>query len=1220
MREGAADLEARLGSAGLVDPAGAAAALRRMAAGAEEEEALASLLPRLLPALAGIAAPDSVLVSLERFSQSVRGRFDLYRDLAEHPRWLEILLTLFAGSQFLTEILLLQPDLFMRLVLPRKLAAKKSAARILQEARSALRQGGVDEQLDILRRFQRLEYLRIGASDLLGLFDLGTVTEELSNLADGVIAASVDVAARESGADPSDFAVVAMGKLGGRELNYSSDIDLLFLSRANAPAQWGLAKKLIDVLARATNAGFLYRVDMRLRPWGDAGPLVSSVDSYLAYLSAHARLWEKQALLKARVVAGDPSVGDECLALAAPLLFSTAPEAARAEVRAMRQMTERDVRKKGLEKSEVKLGEGSIRDIEFVVQFLQLAHGGRLPRVRTGNTLEATRRLAAEGILPPDEERVLRDGYVFLRTIEHHLQVMHYQQTHVLPSEPRAMAELARRLGFAGDDAGETFRARYREHGDAIRAIYVRHLVEEPAARPAGTADEPDPLSVAHVARMDPSYRETFDAGEIEEHVRMAAGLDSAHTAAVGAAPSPDGGWRVTIVAWDSPGELSIICGLLFAGGYSIRQAEAFTYEAADGAAAARPVRRKARGAEEAPGRWRRQVPAKGARPDDRKKTVDVFTVVRVRETGEPEDWDRFAADLGSLFRLVRSGRQAEARAEIARRAASAAPAGGAVATPLAPVEIEIDNDSSPRYTVLRIDAPDTAGFLYELTNALSLNGVDISRMTAGSAGTRVRDTLWVTDSRGAKITSAERQRELRAATVLIKHFTHLLPGSPNPHLALRHFGELLGQLLARPDWPRELATLESPRVLDTLARLLGVSDFLWSDFLRMQHANLFPLVQDAGAVSVARPRADLEREFGEVLRPGGWREPLNALKDRELFRIDMRYILGKTGLEEFSGELTDLAEVMIGAAHRLVEEEMEEAYGTPRLRSSAPCRFAVLALGKCGGRELGFASDIEVLFVYDGEGETSGPERIGTPELYEKTVQAFVGAVRSKKEGVFELDLRLRPYGAKGSMAVSLDAFRRYFAKGGPAWPYERQSLIRLRPIAGDASLGSEVERLRDELVYDGAPPDAASVRAMRERQVRQLVTGGTFNLKFSPGGLVDVEYLVQSLQIRHGQGDPSLRTPNTRDAIEALSRAGILPPADRDELVEAQTAIRKLIEALRVVRGHATDVAMPSPGSEELASLARRLPGGPDPAAVWEGLRAASAAVREISSRLLA
>jgi [glutamine synthetase] adenylyltransferase / [glutamine synthetase]-adenylyl-L-tyrosine phosphorylase len=140
-----------------------------------------------------------------------------------------------------------------------------------------------------------------------------------------------------------------------------------------------------------------------------------------------------------------------------------------------------------------------------------------------------------------------------------------------------------------------------------------------------------------------------------------------------------------------------------------------------------------------------------------------------------------------------------------------------------------------------------------------------------------------------------------------------------------------------------------------------------------------------------------------------------------------------------------------------------------------------------------------------------------------------------------------------------------------------------------------------------------------MRERQVRQLVTGGTFNLKFSPGGLVDVEYLVQNLQMRHGHIDPAIRTPNTREAMDALAAAGILRPGDRDRLRDAQAVLRRLIEALRVARGHATDVTMPPRGSEELGSLARRMSASPDGGTLWEDLRTASAAVRELNARLL-
>jgi glutamate-ammonia-ligase adenylyltransferase len=158
------------------------------------------------------------------------------------------------------------------------------------------------------------------------------------------------------------------------------------------------------------------------------------------------------------------------------------------------------------------------------------------------------------------------------------------------------------------------------------------------------------------------------------------------------------------------------------------------------------------------------------------------------------------------------------------------------------------------------------------------------------------------------------------------------------------------------------------------------------------------------------------------------------------------------------------------------------------------------------------------LLFIYSGNGWTTGPTIITTAEFYEKVVQAFVAAIQAKREGIFEIDLQLRPYGKAGSMAVSLDSFQRYFAPEGPAWAYERQALVKLRPIAGNVELGQAITSLRDQFVYTGEPFDATAMRAMRERQIRHLVTCGTFNAKYSPGGLVDLEYVVQGLQIAHG------------------------------------------------------------------------------------------------------
>jgi glutamate-ammonia-ligase adenylyltransferase len=233
--------------------------------------------------------------------------------------------------------------------------------------------------------------------------------------------------------------------------------------------------------------------------------------------------------------------------------------------------------------------------------------------------------------------------------------------------------------------------------------------------------------------------------------------------------------------------------------------------------------------------------------------------------------------------------------------------------------------------------------------------------------------------------------------------------------------------------------------------------------------------------------------------------------------------------------------------------------------------------------------------------------------------VQTFVSTIRAKREGIFEIDLQLRPYGKSSSLAVSLDAFRRYFAPEGPAWAYERQALVKLRPVAGDAGLGQQVAVLRDQFVYCGEPFDVTAMRAMRERQVRHLVKGGTFHAKYSPGGLVDLEYLVQGLQINHGPRHPALRLTNTRKAMAALVHAGILSTDDYVRLRKAHTFLRWLIDALRVVRGNAKDLTVPSPDTEEFAFLARRLRYGSDVAQLQEELQRYTACVEELSAKLL-
>ena len=374
------------------------------------------------------------------------------------------------------------------------------------------------------------------------------------------------------------------------------------------------------------------------------------------------------------------------------------------------------------------------------------------------------------------------------------------------------------------------------------------------------------------------------------------------------------------------------------------------------------------------------------------------------------------------------------------------------------------------------------------------------------------------------------------------------------------------------------------------------MSNFLWEDFLRLQHTNLFPVVKDIAALEERKPKEVLTAELEHVLASlddeEARRVALNEFKDREMFRADMRHILGHvTEFGEFSQELTEIAEVVVAGAYHICQGELSNRFGEPQLEDGPTCRLSICALGKCGGRELGFASDIELMFIYEGTGRTSGPEVIGNTEYYLKLVEAFAQTIRARREGIFQIDLRLRPYGRAGGLAVSRDAFQKYFAADGDAWPYERQALVKLRPITGDEDFGEDIVRLRDELLYTGNVFDVAAMRAMREKQVRQLVKAGTINAKLSPGGLVDTEYLIQGLQITYGHRDAALRATNTRQAMKALEQASLLSHEESTQLMEAYMFQRRLIDALRMVRGHARDLTVPAVDTEEFEFLARRL-----------------------------
>jgi glutamate-ammonia-ligase adenylyltransferase len=228
---------------------------------------------------------------------------------------------------------------------------------------------------------------------------------------------------------------------------------------------------------------------------------------------------------------------------------------------------------------------------------------------------------------------------------------------------------------------------------------------------------------------------------------------------------------------------------------------------------------------------------------------------------------------------------------------------------------------------------------------------------------------------------------------------------------------------------------------------------------------------------------------------------------------------------------------------------------------------------------------------VYGGAGRTQGKARIENSEYFERLAQELLQWIEAKQEGIFHLDIRLRPHGGKGLLANPFDEITAYYSEQGLSAPFERQAMIKLRHVAGDARLGKQVEAHRDRYVYSGVPWDVTAALDLRRQQLKQLVERGAVNAKLSPGGVVDIEYAIQYLQLMHGHRHAVLRTPNAMQALAGLVETGIVSRQDGDTLRRAYLFTRMLIDGLRMVRGHAKDLVLPPTDSDEFVFLARRV-----------------------------
>ena len=942
-----------------------------------------------------------------RFAQAALSQKWLYEVLADVPILMRRMMLSFGSSSYLSDILVRNPEFFFDVLNPSIIGAPKTRQLMYNElAEVFMELSNLDQKLGEMRRYKRQESFRIGLRDLLELADLETTTLELSNLAeaslqhcyelgcDEIMKPRFGTAMNEEGTGPCQFAIIGMGKLGGYELNFSSDIDLIFVYSDEGKTDTGtdnheyysrLCEFIIKAMSEITAEGYVFRVDVRLRPESSAGVIIRSMESYESYYEGWGELWERQALIKARSVAGDMAFGDTFIRMIQPFVYQRYLDGVtlseiKADIRGTKGRIEEQLVRENLDLDKhVKLGPGAIRDIEFTAQCLQMIHGGKKKSLCSQNTLETLAALQVNALLSEADADTLANAYRFLRTIEHRIQIEGDQQRYSIPDKESEELQLARRAGYRDTvekNALTAFREDYHNHVTQVRQIF-----EKITATPLQTERG---LDIALLLAMDES-----------EQIEAALGP---------------------------------------------------------------------------------------------------FGFMDAREA-------------------------------------------------------------------------------HRLLNRLA-NGGD-----------------------GVQFSPGIRRIFFQLAPTLLT----ILRDSPNPDMALRYLSAFTDKVGARSSYYTMF--MEKPSTLEALAGVCGTSLYLAE--LLIRSPELFDLLTVPELVEQSKTLVEKQAEALKVVTDSPRDKMLSLLrryKNDEIWRIALRNILGNATLPDTTQELSDLAEAILQALYPEIEAELRETHGTPLAPDGTPVTFSIIAMGKFGGRELNFSSDLDVMYVYSADGETT--QGMPNVEYFSAVGLELVNRLAGNQGmGIYEVDLRLRPHGTGGAIALSLAGYQNYYDNTAEVW--ERQALTRARVVAGDIEhLGNRFLEIAHAFCYADAltSEEIAEIVHTRQRKEAQATRrtstrrrrGGktqtsTVNVKSGYGGLVDIEFVVQILQLVHGGGETSVRVQNTPLAIERLYKIGVLTEEQRDGLAEAYQFLRRVENALRIVHDRALD-ELPK-NRAELGQLARRL-----------------------------
>ncbi|MBN2291619.1 MAG: bifunctional [glutamate--ammonia ligase]-adenylyl-L-tyrosine phosphorylase/[glutamate--ammonia-ligase] adenylyltransferase [Pirellulales bacterium] len=1030
---------------GLVDTRRAHGNLVEMALSGITMDLMIEICKQLEVHLPACPDPDMALNNLERYIAAARNSLGLGAFFKRDHSALPTLIQIFSNSQHLSNQLVTDPESFDLLWLTKgKPMVRHAMVENLTAEVDAL---DSDEAiLAALRRYKYRQTLRIAYGDIVLEHGLRTVTRQISFLADAILEAALRAAdhklqekhgiPRKVDGSPANLFVLGMGKLGGIELNYSSDIDLIMIydedgntdgrhTIPNSDYFSRLARECVRFLSEGTDLGSAYRVDLRLRPDGQRGPIVSSMAGAMQYYDLRGRTWERQAYIKARPVAGDRSAGGKFLRNLRPWIYRRyLSRADISGIKALKRKIERRTQREGVDYRDVKTGHGGIRDIEFVIQFLQLLNGADLPAVQTGNTIEAIAQLENVGCLSNLERTLLEDNYSFLREIEHRLQIMFDLQTHLLPESPEEVRKLALRMGY-GDGPGEISANialmsdnRPSDHRPDNRAKETAQDIKTPKKRKDSTTD-------ARQA-FEHDYRQrTVVNRRILDHLLHDAFVDDAETEA-----------EADLVLDPDPPESRIV---------------------------------------EVMGRY----PFK---------------------------------DIGQAYRNLMSLGEENIRFLSTRRC---------------------------RHFLAAI-AP-------ELLKAIAATpDPDSTLVNLGQ----------VSDSLGGK-------------GVLWELFSFNPP-------SLRLYVELCAY---------------SPYLSEILTNNAGMADGLMDSLVLDKLPDSKSLRTGLAALCHA----------AEDLAP-----ILHSFKNDQQLRVGVRDILGKEDIRATTIALSAIAEACLEQVADQHYRYLLTKLGQPtlNLKSSAQkaskgrrkdgksCGVAIIAMGKFGGREMNYHSDLDVIFIYEDEGNTvaTDPARrdrtTSNQDFFSQWGQRIIKTISQLGPygKLYEIDARLRPAGKSGPLAVSAIEFARYFSEGdGQLW--ERQALCKARIVYATPSIIKATTQLLAKAAFDHRwnRDDADEIRAMRKRLEDAAEPA---SIKRGPGGIVDIEFLVQMMQLAHARRNSKIRTPNTLEGLELLAEAQLLSPEDANFFIEAYRFLRTLESRLRLISTTASDKLPENP--TQLAKLA--------------------------------